>query len=75
MESRLIRQNAPNPEQISNPNRAEGSGAFEYLTPDQVQAIGSAREARLAPLREKEASSKQADQQRLPQIEKQMQMA
>ncbi len=75
-ELRLIAQNSPSPEQIQNvPQGDAGTDSYRYMSDGEMQAISAAREARLAPMREQEAQSRQKDLRQLPEIEKQMQMA
>lgn len=75
-ERRLIAQNAPSPEQLQNvPQGDAGTDSYRYMSADDIRAVDMAREARLAPLREREAQSRAEDLRQLPEIEKQIQMA
>lgn len=75
-ELRLIAQNMPNPEQLQQAPAVDASqDSYRYMSEGEMQSIASARDARLAPIREREAQSRQEDLRQLPQIEQQMQMA
>jgi hypothetical protein len=75
-ESRLLAQNAPNPERLQQQTGAtEGGESYRYMSPEEIRAIDTARESRLADLRRREATSREEDQKQLPVIERQMQLA
>lgn len=74
-EFRLVFQNAPNPEQLPPSTTASEGGEYTTLTPDQIRAIETARDERLAPLRAAEGRSREEDLRQLSKIEEQIAVA